>query len=207
MEYGYVCVCVCVCMCVSCSFLSLCHPMDYSPPGSSVHGTFQARILDWVALPSLGNFLDPGIKPRSPTLQADSVPSEPPGKPQDRPVQFHDWQTRSHSVQFQHGHFVLTILSLQEPVTRLKLRVTRGLILSLPLESQGHAFYSSLWDSWWVPHCIASYHWYFWHHRFHWLLWPRNRVIGEGNGTPLQYSCLEKSHWWRSLLGYSPYGH
>ena len=28
------------------------NPMDYSPPGSSVHGTFQARILEWVAMPS-----------------------------------------------------------------------------------------------------------------------------------------------------------
>ena len=28
----------------------------------------------------------------------------------------------------------------------------------------------------------------------------------EGNGTPLQYSCLEKSHGWRSLVGYSPWG-
>ena len=31
--------------------------------------------------------------------------------------------------------------------------------------------------------------------------------IGEGNGNPLQYSCLEKSHGWRSLVGYSPWGH
>ena len=30
----------------------LCDPMDCSPPGSSVHGTFQARILEWVAMPS-----------------------------------------------------------------------------------------------------------------------------------------------------------
>ena len=29
-------------------------PMDCSPPGSSVHGIFQARVLEWVALPSLG---------------------------------------------------------------------------------------------------------------------------------------------------------
>ena len=31
--------------------LTLCDPMDYSPPGSSVLGTFQARILEWVAVP------------------------------------------------------------------------------------------------------------------------------------------------------------
>ena len=29
---------------------TLCKPMDYSPPGSSVHGIFQARILEWVAI-------------------------------------------------------------------------------------------------------------------------------------------------------------
>ena len=34
------------------SCLTLCHPMDYSPPGSSVHGTFQARILEGVAFSS-----------------------------------------------------------------------------------------------------------------------------------------------------------
>ena len=34
------------------SCLSLCDPMDYSPPGSSVHGILQARILEWVAISS-----------------------------------------------------------------------------------------------------------------------------------------------------------
>ena len=33
------------------------------------------------------------------------------------------------------------------------------------------------------------------------------RSLGEGNGNPLQYSCLEKSHGQRSLVGYSPRGH
>jgi len=33
------------------SCLTLCDPMDYSPPGSSVHGILQARILEWVAMP------------------------------------------------------------------------------------------------------------------------------------------------------------
>ena len=50
----YVCLCVCVCAraCVL-SVLSrvwLCDPMDWSLPGSSVHGIFQARILEWVAI-------------------------------------------------------------------------------------------------------------------------------------------------------------
>ena len=33
------------------SSLALCNPMDRSPPGSSVHGISQARILQWVAIP------------------------------------------------------------------------------------------------------------------------------------------------------------
>ena len=32
-------------------YLTLCDPMDYIPPGSSVHGILQARILEWVAVP------------------------------------------------------------------------------------------------------------------------------------------------------------
>ena len=39
------------------------------------------RMLKWVAIPSPGDIRNPGIKPRSPTLQEDSLPAEPPGKP------------------------------------------------------------------------------------------------------------------------------
>ena len=39
----------CVCS-VAPSCPTLCDPMDCSPPGSSVHGIFQARILEWVAI-------------------------------------------------------------------------------------------------------------------------------------------------------------
>ena len=39
------------------SYLTLCNPMDYGPPGSSLHGVLQARILEWVAIPfSWGSF-------------------------------------------------------------------------------------------------------------------------------------------------------
>ena len=37
---------------------TLCHPMDCSPPGSSVHSILQARILEWVAMPFTGNLPD-----------------------------------------------------------------------------------------------------------------------------------------------------
>ena len=55
--------------------------MDCSPPGSSVHGISQARVLEWVAISFSRDLPNPGIEPRSPELQADSLPSEPPGEP------------------------------------------------------------------------------------------------------------------------------
>ena len=47
---------------------TLCDPMDFSPPGSSVQGIFQVRILEGGAFPTLGDLHDPGIKPLSPVL-------------------------------------------------------------------------------------------------------------------------------------------
>ena len=49
--------------------LTLCDPVDYNPPGSSVHGVSQARILEWVAFPSPGDLSDPGIEPASAVWQ------------------------------------------------------------------------------------------------------------------------------------------
>ena len=46
----------------------------------TVHGILQARILEWVAFPSPGDLPNPGIKPGSPALQADSLPTELSGK-------------------------------------------------------------------------------------------------------------------------------
>ena len=61
--------------------LTLCDPMDGSPPGSSVHGILQARILKWVAIPFSRGSSQPRDWTRSPALQANSLPSEPLGKP------------------------------------------------------------------------------------------------------------------------------
>ena len=43
----------------------------------------QARILEWVAMPFSRGSSNPGIKPRSPTIQADSLPSASPVKPNE----------------------------------------------------------------------------------------------------------------------------
>jgi len=63
--------------------VQLCNPMDCSPPGSSVHGILQARILEWVAVPFSRGSSQPRDQTQSPTLQADSLPSELPRNPQN----------------------------------------------------------------------------------------------------------------------------
>ena len=62
------------------SCVQLCDLMDCSLPGSSVHGILQARILEWVAISFSRRSSQPRIEPGSPALQADALPSEPPGK-------------------------------------------------------------------------------------------------------------------------------
>ena len=69
---------------------TLCDPVDYSWPGSSVHGILQTKILEWAVVSfsrgyaeprlSLGFLPNPRIEPRSPALEADSLPTELQGK-------------------------------------------------------------------------------------------------------------------------------
>jgi len=61
---------------------TLCDPMDCSPPGSSTRGILQARIPEWVAIPLFRASSQTRDQARSPTLQTDSLPSQPLGKPQ-----------------------------------------------------------------------------------------------------------------------------
>ena len=55
----------------------LCNPMVCTPPGSSVYGIFQARILEWVSIHFSRGSSNSRTGLRSPTLQADPLPSEP----------------------------------------------------------------------------------------------------------------------------------
>ena len=68
--------------------LTLCDPIDYSPPDSSVHGISQTRILEWVAI----SFSRRSSRPRDRTciscLAGGPFPTEPPRKPQMLLVQF-----------------------------------------------------------------------------------------------------------------------
>ena len=64
--------------------LTLCDLMDCSPPGSSIHGLSRQEYWSVLPFPSPGDLPDPGIKPRSPALEADALTSEPPRKPQNK---------------------------------------------------------------------------------------------------------------------------
>ena len=116
---------------------TLCDPMAHSPSGSSVHGILQATILEWLPCPSPGNHPNPGIEPRSPSLQAVSLPTEPAGNP------------KSESV-------------AQSCLTLCK---------STDCSSPGSSGILHAGDLGSIPRS--------------------GRTPGEGNGNPLQYSCLE----------------
>ena len=64
------------------SYVRLCDPMDCSPPGSSVHGIFQARILEWGATPSSKGSSHPGFEHLRCLLHCKwiSLSTEPLGK-------------------------------------------------------------------------------------------------------------------------------
>ena len=59
---------------------TLYNAMYCSPPGSSVHDFSRKEYWSEEPLLSPGDLPDPGIETRSPALQADSLPVEPPGK-------------------------------------------------------------------------------------------------------------------------------
>ena len=63
------------------SCLTLCEPMDCSPPSSSVHGISWARMLKGLLFPSPGDLPVPGIEPGFPALHAVSLLPERPGNP------------------------------------------------------------------------------------------------------------------------------
>ena len=70
-----------VCVLVAQLCQTLFDPIDYSLPGPSVHGILQARLLEWIAISYSRDLPSPGIEPRFPTLQVNSLLSNPPRKP------------------------------------------------------------------------------------------------------------------------------
>ena len=68
------------------SHVRLYDPIDGSPPGSPIPGILQARIVDCVAMPSSRRFSQPRDQTKVSCMQMDSLPSEPPGKPENTGV-------------------------------------------------------------------------------------------------------------------------
>ena len=78
-----VCVCVCVCVCIQ-LYLTLCDPVNCSPPGSSVHGIFRQEYWNGLPFPPQGDLPNPGIEPMSPASPASAgrlFTTDSPGKP------------------------------------------------------------------------------------------------------------------------------
>ena len=76
------CVCVCVCVLVAQSCAALCDPVDCSLQAPLSMEFSRQEYWSELPFPSPGDLPNPGIEPQSLTLQADSLPSEPPGKSQ-----------------------------------------------------------------------------------------------------------------------------
>ena len=62
--------------------------MDCSPPGSSVHGISQSRILEWVAISLSRGSSQPELKPKSLALAKGFFSPKPPGKSQNMSLEY-----------------------------------------------------------------------------------------------------------------------
>ena len=87
-ETGSHCKCVCVCVCFSYSVVSdsvtpwtVAHQAPLSMGFSMNTGEYTPEYWSGYPVPSPGDLPYPEIEPRSPALQVDSLPAEPPGKP------------------------------------------------------------------------------------------------------------------------------
>ena len=75
-------MCVCICVILNCSVtLNSCDPMDYVLQAPPSMGFSRQEYWGGLPFPPPGDLPDPGIEAGSPALQADSLLSEPPGKP------------------------------------------------------------------------------------------------------------------------------
>ena len=93
--------------------LTLCDPMDNSPPGSSVHGILEARILEWVAI-KLTSLMSPALAGRFFT-------TEPPGKPLEYSQDWH----------FQHLRFISGRVQSHRLPKTVQFNLPRGMPLCL----------------------------------------------------------------------------
>ena len=124
--------------------------MDCSPPGSTVHGILQARILEWVAIPFCKGSSWP--KPGSPALHRNSLPSEPLGKSNHLPLpcETHPYSTSPALTEGQLFSFLLELYVWQfPPITPCNT-----------LEQFPVSIWKSMgfWRTWLLP-CLVSSIW------------------------------------------------
>ena len=146
------------------SCLTLCDPIDGSPPGSAIPGILQARTLEWVAI-SFSNAWKWKVKVQS--LSCVWLLATP-------------WTT-----------------AYQAPPS---MGLSRQEYWSgVPLPSPKARYYTVLKRES-VSHSVISD-----------SLWPDRHCLREGNGKPLQYSCLEDPRnggaWWAAVYGLHKVGH
>ena len=115
-------------MCV-CS-VTLCDPLDCSPPGSSVREIFRARTLEWVAISSSRD-LPTDASPASPALQEDYLPGELLGEPRDS----NSWQQNVLPNAFLENYFPAAVIFT---VRRACEIVTLLIIWLLPSALRAH---------------------------------------------------------------------
>ena len=167
------------------SCLTFCNPMDCKLQAPPSTGFSRQEYWSRYPFPSPVDLPNLGIKPRSSTLIADSLPAEPPGKHKNAGVGSLSllqkiFLTQELNQGLLHCKWMLYQLSYQGRkeigTASMENRLCRWLSSKESTCNAGDA--GSILGS--------------------------GRSPGEGNGYPLQYSCLENPHGQRSLAGYSP---
>ena len=170
-----------------------------------------------------GDLPNPGIEPRSPTLQADSLPFEPPGKPKNTGVGCLSllqqvFPTQESNQGLLHGRWILNQLSYEGKIKGKRNRILGDYSWRFQTEGKkgkkkmGAYLWKLIWGTKWV---IKSY--FFgekfpggsdgkesaWNGRNPCLIPGSGRSPGEGLGKTLHHSCLENPMDKRSVAGYS----
>ena len=167
--------------------------MDCSLQGSSVHGIFQARVLKWVAISFSRGSSPPKDRTRSSKLQADALPSEPPGKS----LRILEWV----AIPFSRGwgqskcNCLDLLFRSHEHVLPSESCNTLHLILLCEMQVLSSLGLKGLPESTESGRDAGDLG----------SIPGSGRSPGEGHGNPLQYPCLENSMdrgaWWAPAQG------
>ena len=126
------------------SCLTLCDPMDCSPPSFSVHGIFQARILEWVAISSSRGFSrlrdGTGVSCISCSLAVDSLSLRYLGKPVSDQ---HALKYFGRSAEKKNQHFPQGTYEGQQRIEKSKLHLAcYGKRMTVTINTEGEPFCS-----------------------------------------------------------------